>query len=375
MKRGRENKGILRSVGVRVASRVPLAILLLSGIQACALSEPPPAVPDRRHVEAAHGLRLPATFRGDFPCVDCEGVRHHLDVWPDQVFHLRREWLGKDYVRYDLGRWRVDPGRRALVLYGGFEMPISLEIRGPDTLRPMDLQGRPIDPQLPYALKSDGTLAPTELVTSFGGEVAIDTAGLRFTECLTERTYLLDGGGELEKLRRACQGVTKERGQRLYVTFDGTATPRAAPGGGTVEPAITVDRFVNVWPGHRCAQARGKAELVNTYWRIVKLGGETVSPVPGRREPHLLLRLGERQHYVATMGCNQLTGSVTVNGDTIDFGRPAATRMACPPPLAELERRLGAMLARTRRWRIVGTTLELFDDDGAPTVLCEALYL
>jgi hypothetical protein len=46
----------------------------------------------------AHGLRLPATFRGDLPCADCEAVRHHLDLWPDQVFHLQREWLGKEPI-------------------------------------------------------------------------------------------------------------------------------------------------------------------------------------------------------------------------------------------------------------------------------------
>ena len=51
-----------------------------------------------RHLSrcGAHGLQLPATFRGDLPCADCQAIRYHLDLWPDQVFHLRREWLGKD---------------------------------------------------------------------------------------------------------------------------------------------------------------------------------------------------------------------------------------------------------------------------------------
>ena len=33
------------------------------------------------------GLRLPATFTGTLPCADCEGIYHHLDLWPDGVFH------------------------------------------------------------------------------------------------------------------------------------------------------------------------------------------------------------------------------------------------------------------------------------------------
>lgn len=74
-----------------------------------------PGTGDADEAMPAHGLRLPATFRGDLPCADCEGVRLHLDLWPDQVFHLRREWLGKDPVRGEVGRWRVDPARRALL--------------------------------------------------------------------------------------------------------------------------------------------------------------------------------------------------------------------------------------------------------------------
>jgi heat shock protein HslJ len=33
-------------------------------------------------VISAHGLRLPATFTGDLPCADCEGIRHYLNRGP-----------------------------------------------------------------------------------------------------------------------------------------------------------------------------------------------------------------------------------------------------------------------------------------------------
>ena len=50
----------------------------------------------------AHGLRLPASFIGDLPCADCERLRYRLNLWPDQVFHLRRAWVGKDvHARFD----------------------------------------------------------------------------------------------------------------------------------------------------------------------------------------------------------------------------------------------------------------------------------
>jgi hypothetical protein len=33
---------------------------------------------------------LPATWAGDLPCADCPGIRHQLELCPDQAFCLRR---------------------------------------------------------------------------------------------------------------------------------------------------------------------------------------------------------------------------------------------------------------------------------------------
>lgn len=78
-------------------------------------------------VIGAHGLALPATFTGVLPCADCEGIRHHLDLWPEQYYHLRREWLGGPegpLRRDEIGRWYADPVRGAIVLHGATEMPL-----------------------------------------------------------------------------------------------------------------------------------------------------------------------------------------------------------------------------------------------------------
>jgi copper homeostasis protein (lipoprotein) len=152
----------------------------------------PMSAPEPAYIPA-HGLRPPATFRGDLPCADCEAVRHHLDLWPDQVFHLRREWLGKEPIigntlRADIGRWRIDPGRRALVLHGGAEMPLQFQILGADRLRQLDLAGKPIESDLPSALNSDGTLDPTDVSLFMAGEMTDQADSPRFTECLTGRS-------------------------------------------------------------------------------------------------------------------------------------------------------------------------------------------
>ena len=49
--------------------------------------------------------------------------------------------------------------------------------------------------------------------------------------------------------------------------------------------------------------------------------------------------------------------------------------MACLPPLDEIEELFGAVLAKTARWQINGSTLEFLDANGASIALFEAVYL
>jgi uncharacterized lipoprotein NlpE involved in copper resistance len=200
----------------------------------------------------AHDLRLPATFRGDLPCADCEAIRHHLDLWPDQVFHLRREWLGKRFVRDALGRWRVDPARRALVLHGGGEMPLQFEIKGPDTLRLLDMQGKPIVSRLPYELTSDGTLTPTDLALPLAGEMTYMADAARLTECLTGRSYPVAMEADYLPMERAYLKAAKSPGAPLYVTLEGSIVDRPRMEGAGVERTVVVNRFIDARPDRRC---------------------------------------------------------------------------------------------------------------------------
>jgi putative lipoprotein len=121
---------------------------------------------------------------------------------------------------------------------------------------------------------------------------------------------------------------------------------------------------------------RADAALLNTYWRILSLAGEPVTGAEGRREPNVILRSADgRDGWSATAGCNKLSGGLTVTGARIAFGAGASTRMACPPPLDALERSLGQALAASTQWRIEGDRLELLDEAGVQTLLCEAVYL
>jgi heat shock protein HslJ len=122
--------------------------------------------------------------------------------------------------------------------------------------------------------------------------------------------------------------------------------------------------------------AAADAELLDTYWKILALRGEPVSVAPGKREPHVILRSSDgRDSWSATVGCNSMSGALSVNGNRIGFKSGISTLMACPPPLDALEKALSQSLTASTQWRIEGSRLELLDGASAQTLLCEAVYL
>jgi len=320
-------------------------------------------------------LALPASFEGTLPCADCAGIRYHLDLWPDGVFHLRREWLGTDGVAVDLGRWQETPGRSAIALYGGTEETLGFAVVDADTLRLLDRQGQPIESSLPYTLQSLGTLQPLVLSRPLHGMFTYMADAPRFQECLTGRSYPVAMAGGYLSLERAYVDADKPAaGAPIMAYVDGEIGPAPAMEGDALVPTLSVERFVGLFPQQSCDRARSTATLSNTYWRFVSLAEQPVAVETGQREPHLLLRSG-RPEFAATVGCNRVGGSYRADREGLWLQPGAMTRMACPPPLDTLEDRLIAALDAVRSWRLHAQVLELFDADGGRVALLEAVYL
>ena len=109
------------------------------------------------------------------------------------------------------------------------------------------------------------------------------------------------------------------------------------------------------------AHAPAPATLENTYWRLVAVGGRPVTVSDAHREPHLVLHGNGR--LTGSGGCNRLTGGYRVDGQRLDFGMVAATRMMCAAGI-EQETAFVSRLAGAPRWRIDGDRLILSDDRG-----------
>lgn len=330
----------------------------------------------------AHGLRLPASFTGILPCADCAGIEHHLDLWPDQTYHMRRVYLGVDDWRHgdrgygndELGRWYADPAEDKIILFGASEMPLHWEVKGPDRLRKMDIQGNPIESELNYDLTSDGRLAQTDLEGLFLlGEMSYMADAARFKECVTGRTYPIAQEQDYRTLERAYLADRDNPGAPLTVHVEGSLVMRPAMEGPD-RRSLVVDRFIQTLPDVTCERQRADADLVNTYWRIDRLQGEPVTAVPNRREPHLVFLDEPTTRVRATVGCNRLTGTYDLRSDRLSFASIMATGQECPAPLDRLEGTLAETLDAVHSYRTTGQTMALLDGDGEVVALLTAVY-
>jgi heat shock protein HslJ len=72
----------------------------------------------------------------------------------------------------------------------------------------------------------------------------------------------------------------------------------------------------------------------------------------------------ENGRLAGSTGCNRFTTTYTVDGDALEIGQVASTRMMCPPPGDAVERDYLAALAMAADFRVEGRLLQLLTAEG-----------
>jgi copper homeostasis protein (lipoprotein) len=326
-----------------------------------------------RRKEASALGTLPATFSGVLPCADCPGIEHHLDLYPDGVYYLRRTYLDKPSGQFDeIGAWMVSANGRTLVLHGEREAALQFAIQDAKTLTKLDLEGRPIVSAANHNLTRAAAFAPVEPRLAMRGMFRYMADAAIFEECLTRRKLPVIMAGDYLALEIAYTRMRRAPGGPILATLDGRIVERAGMEG-PPRASLLVERLSGLWPGETCGVRFVTERLENTYWKLVRLGSEPVKTEPNQREPHIILRTHD-QRVSGSGGCNRLLGGYRLDGNRITFGKFAATLMACPAGMEQEQAFLGA-LGQAARWRVIGSHLELFDAGGATIARLEAVHL
>jgi len=195
-------------------------------------------------------------------------------------------------------------------------------------------------------------------------------AGL-FTDCLTGKQFPVAQEGDNADLERAYLSARKEPAAPVLVTVAGRIVERPAIDGDGTRDFLTVEQFLNAWPGESCESSTVETPLTNTYWKLIEIDGTPVQNRDEQPEVHMLLEREDDQ-VRGFAGCNRFFGTHRVDGNRLGFGQLASTMTACS--YLDEETALFAALERVVEYEIMGESLEL-RGEGETRLRFQAVYL
>ena len=102
--------------------------------------------------------------------------------------------------------------------------------------------------------------------------------------------------------------------------------------------------------------------LLDTRWRLTKLGDEVIENPAGERAVHFQLQAAN-SGLTGFSGCNRMFGRYALDGSSLKFDGLGGTRMFCQPNM-QLEQKFLGMFQNVASWKITGNSLELLDAGG-----------
>ena len=136
-------------------------------------------------------------------------------------------------------------------------------------------------------------------------------------------------------------------------------SPRALAAALLVAGALACQR-----PSHTEASAPAfRRAVAGAHWELIELAGQPAPTGAGGRRATIRFE-PDTGRAGGFAGCNQYSGSYTVDGAALRFGALGMTKMACDQGM-DLERQLADALGATRRFELTGDRLTFYDASTA----------
>jgi heat shock protein HslJ len=113
----------------------------------------------------------------------------------------------------------------------------------------------------------------------------------------------------------------------------------------------------------QAAAGRSAAQLEGAAWRLQELPGASSAALAQLKRP-VTMRF-ESGRLSGFAGCNNFSGSYSLDGDQLKIGPVASTQMACPEPGSSIETAFHKALSGTLRYAVDGDVMTATNASGA----------
>lgn len=193
-----------------------------------------------------------------------------------------------------------------------------------------------------------------------------------FKECLTGKYYPVAFEADNVALEKAYLKDTNGTGDFLKVELKGKIVKRPKMEGEGEEDTLLVERFIRMEGKKDCSEHHENVPLINNYWKLIVLNGESVHTEENEREAHILLKagfngVGELKMVTA---CGIVIGNYKIKDQNIEMKfkeRDLSEEKTCKDNV--MEGRFLDALTSTKYWKTEGETLQLLDETD--TILAE----
>lgn len=200
----------------------------------------------------AFSVTAPVSYTGTLPCADCPGIRHTLNLWPDNVYFERLEYLERERAFDAIGTWALSSDGRTLALRGDRTAPERYAVKSAGVLRRLDLESREVQSLLNYELTRAPSFRAFEpLLTMRGLYSYVADAGF-FEECLTHRRFPVAQEGDNARLEAGYAKARHAPGAASMATVEGRIVTRPRTEGSGRRQMLVVERFIGFTPGAIC---------------------------------------------------------------------------------------------------------------------------
>lgn len=202
-------------------------------------------------INAPIQFELPASFSGTLPCADCEGISYHLNLLPNNVFYLSTEYRGKKEEKNrfdDIGKYTSK--HNVLTLKGGHETSLFFAIQSRNTLRKLDISGKPINSKLNYILKRDTVFQAVQPRLFMSGMYSYMADAGMFKNCITGQTYSVAMQGDNLELERSYLDAQHIANVPVMALVEGEIIQRPNMEGNL--STLIVHKFLRLESNQRC---------------------------------------------------------------------------------------------------------------------------